>query len=371
MKLMETADTDLMARALRLARLGLFTTHPNPRVGCVIVQNGEIVGDGWHYQAGQAHAERIALQQAGDKAKGATAYVTLEPCSHYGRTAPCADALIAAGVSRVVAAMTDPNPLVRGAGLQKLQAAGIQVESGLLQTQAEALNPGFVKRMRDGLPWVRCKMAMSLDGRTAMANGESKWITSDAARQDVHKLRARSDAIMTGIETVLADDPGMNVRLPKEALPGVLRDEDIPTPDRIVLDSRLRMPTHARMLSLAGATRVLTCVENPAAVATAKVVQLAAKEERIDLPAALLYLANNDINEGLLECGATLAGSMLQQGLVDELIIYMAPHLMGDAARGLLHMPMLKNMSDRIELKIQDIRQVGDDLRLTLTPQIT
>ncbi|MCU7958458.1 MAG: bifunctional diaminohydroxyphosphoribosylaminopyrimidine deaminase/5-amino-6-(5-phosphoribosylamino)uracil reductase RibD [gamma proteobacterium symbiont of Bathyaustriella thionipta] len=359
-----------MARALRLARLGLYTTHPNPRVGCVIVKNGEIVGQGWHYQAGQAHAERIALQQAGDKAKGSSVYVTLEPCSHYGRTPPCADALIEAGVARVVAAMTDPNPLVSGAGLQKLQAAGIQVESGLLQTQAEALNPGFVKRMRSGLPWVRCKMAMSLDGRTAMANGESKWITGEAARQDVHKLRARSDAIMTGIGTVLADDPGLNVRLPKAALPGVLSEEDIPAPKAVVLDSRLRMPPAARLLSLSGETLVLTCLQDSPAMSGAEVITVAQKDRRIDLQAALQLLASKDINEVMLECGATLAGSMLQQGLVDELIVYMAPHLMGDAARGLLSMPAIKNMRDRIALQFQDVRQVGDDLRLTLTPQI-
>ena len=362
---MSTADDHrYMAQAIRLAGKGLYTTDPNPRVGCVLVQGQEVVGEGWHVRAGAGHAEVHALQAAADRAKGATAYVTLEPCSHHGRTPPCCEALIEAGVSRVVVAMPDPNPRVAGEGLARLQAAGIAVESGLLQTQAEALNPGFLMRMREGRPYVRAKLAMSLDGRTAMASGESQWITAAAARHDVHRLRARSSAIVTGIGTVLHDDPSLTVRLPDDA--GQYGE----LPLRVVLDSQLQMSPQAKMLSQSGPVRVMTLnAETPKAetlrAAGAEVIQVAAKGSRIDLAAMLRQLAADERNEVLLEAGATLSGAMLQAGLVDELVIYMAPLLMGDSACGLLHLPGLENMADRIELEITDIRAVGHDWRIT------
>ena len=261
------ADIAYMARAMRLAERGLYTTDPNPRVGCVVVNNGEIVGEGWHCRAGEAHAEVHALRQAGARAVGAEVYVTLEPCSHHGRTPPCADALIAAGVVRVVSAMEDPNPRVAGEGLARLRQAGIRVETGMMQKEAEALNPGFVRRMRHGLPWVRCKLAMSLDGRTALANGNSQWITGDAARRDVHKWRARSSAIMTGIGTVLADDPAMTAR-PEPALLAQLDcGTEINQPLRVVLDARLRTPTSARILVREGRVRLFAATKADGAAA--------------------------------------------------------------------------------------------------------
>jgi diaminohydroxyphosphoribosylaminopyrimidine deaminase / 5-amino-6-(5-phosphoribosylamino)uracil reductase len=375
----DDADRQHMAGALRLAERGLYTTDPNPRVGCVLVRDGVVVGEGWHRRAGEPHAERIALAAAGDAARGATAYVTLEPCAHHGRTPPCVDGLIEAGVARVVAAVEDPNPRVAGRGLAGLRAAGIAAGVGLMAAEAEALNPGFFRRMRDGLPYVRCKLAMSLDGRTAMASGESRWITGDAARADVHRLRARSSAILTGIDTVLADDPSMNVRLPPAD--GVGGDDiGVRQPLRVVLDSRLRMPPTARMLGLDGATLVVCAA--PAAEATgdaedalrragAEVVRVAPRDGcpdlRPDLRALLALLAAREINEVLIESGPTLAGAALAEGLVDELVVYVAPHLMGDAARGLVHLPGLERMADRLALAFRDVRQVGGDLRLTLT----
>jgi len=362
-----------MAQAIKLAHKGCYTCHPNPRVGCVLVQNGEIVGDGFHQRAGKPHAEPIALSAAGDRAQGATAYVTLEPCSHYGRTPPCADALIQAGISRVVVAMEDPNPKVAGSGLECLRQAGVQVHTGLLESEARALNPGFIKRMSHGLPFVRCKLAMSLDGRTAMASGESKWITSDAARRDVHRLRALSSAVMTGVGTVIADDASLNVRLSVADLDGIESAENLPSPQRVVLDSQLRMPLQSKMLSLPGQTRIL-CLEgeyeqqSALEAAGAEVVFMPAHKGQIGLQAAMRYLAQQEINEVLLETGPRLAGSVLQAGLVDELVIYMAPHLMGDGGKGLFHLPALVQMQDRIELEIADIRAVGRDWRITAIP---
>ncbi len=364
-------DHRFMARALKLARLGLYTTHPNPRVGCLLVRDGEVVGEGYHLQAGEPHAERIAVAAAGDAARGATAYVTLEPCCHQGRTPPCSDALIEAGVTRVVAAMQDPNPLVAGKGLEQLQQAGIEVECGLLGTEAAELNRGFIKRMQQGLPYVRCKLAMSLDGRTAMANGESKWITGEEARRDVQELRARSAAIVTGVTTVLADDPSLNVRLRPE---GMVPDMEPHQPVRVVFDSHLQMPEDAKMISLPGVTVVICgAARDPQARSRlessgALVVRCPAGGERVDLRSAFEYLAAEEINEVLLEAGHTLAGAALADGLVDELVIYMAPHLMGDSARGLLHLPGLERMQDRIELEISDVRSVGRDLRVTARP---
>lgn len=359
-----------MARALRLAERGLYTTEPNPRVGCVLVKDGAVVGEGFHLRAGEPHAERLALAAAGEAARGATAYVTLEPCCHHGRTPPCTDALIAAGVAAVVSAMRDPNPRVAGQGHARLQAAGIAVRSGLMADEARALNPGFVRRMEGGRPHVRCKLAASLDGRTAMASGESRWISSEASRRDVHRLRARSSAIVTGIDTVLADDPSLNVRLGPSDLPGVERVAEIRQPLRVVLDSRLRCPPTARLLALPGETAVL-CVEEPAepraalVAAGATVVRLPAGEGRVSIAAALAWLAAREANEVLLETGPTLAGAALQAGLVDELIVYLAPHLMGDGARGLFRLPGLARMAERIALEIVDLRQVGPDLRIT------
>ena len=359
------ADHGYMARALQLAANGLYTTHPNPRVGCVIVGAGEnagkVVGEGWHARAGEPHAEVHALAQAGAHARGATAYVTLEPCCHHGRTPPCADALIEAGVARVVMAMVDPNPKVAGQGLAWLGAAGITTESGVLQAQAEALNAGFMMRMREHRPYVRCKLAMSLDGRTAMASGESKWITSDAARADVQRLRASSAAILTSIGTVLADDPALTVRMG-----GVARQ-----PLRVVVDSQLRISPQARLLSAPGNALIVTTAQDD--VRSVKLMSenvtvsvQPARQGQVDLTALMQMLAvEHEINEVLVEAGPTLNGALLDAGLIDEVIIYMAPHLMGDAARGLFHLPGLQHMSQRIALDIQDIRAVGQDWRIT------
>jgi diaminohydroxyphosphoribosylaminopyrimidine deaminase/5-amino-6-(5-phosphoribosylamino)uracil reductase len=361
-----------MARAVQLADRGRYTTDPNPRVGCVIVRAGEVVGEGWHRKAGEPHAERLALAAAGEAARGATAYVTLEPCSHHGRTPPCADALIDAGVARVVAAMQDPNPLVAGDGLARLRAAGIAVEVGLLETAARALNPGFLRRMASGRPYVRCKLAMSLDGRTAMASGESQWITSAEARRDVQRLRARSSAIVTGVDTVLADDPSLNVRLEPAQLPGVESADYLRQPLRVVLDSRLRTPPNARLLSLPG--RSLVCCTTPTAARRAALEQAGAEVlalgggERLDLGAVLDALGQLGVNEVLVEAGPNLAGAFIAAGLVDELILYVAPHLMGDAARGLCHLPGLERMAERIGWQYHEVRRVGADLRITLTP---
>ncbi|HIP52438.1 MAG TPA: bifunctional diaminohydroxyphosphoribosylaminopyrimidine deaminase/5-amino-6-(5-phosphoribosylamino)uracil reductase RibD [Chromatiales bacterium] len=362
-----------MARALRLAERGLYTTHPNPRVGCVLVKNDRVIGEGWHRRAGEPHAERLALAAAGEAARGATAYVTLEPCCHHGRTPPCTDALIESGVTRLVAAMEDPNPRVAGQGFQRLREAGIEVHGGVLQAQAEALNPGFIKRIREGLPYLRVKLAMSMDGRTAMASGESQWISSEASRRNVQRLRARSSAILTGIGTVLADDPSMNVRLDPGDLAGMEEGDTVYQPVRVVLDARLNMPAESRMLTLPGQTVVLCADEDPVHAARleaagAHVVPLPGDERGVDLRAALEYLAEQEVNEVLLEAGATLAGSALQSSLVDEIWLYMAPHLMGDAARGLFHLPGLERMAQRIPLEIADLRRIGPDVRFILRP---
>lgn len=351
-------DADHMARALELAALGLYTTDPNPRVGCVIVRDGKVLGEGFHQRAGGPHAEIAALKEADGDVRGATAYVSLEPCCHHGKTPPCSQALIDAGVSRVVAAMRDPNPLVAGKGLQALSDAGIRVASGLLSHEAEALNIGFCKRMRTGLPWVVSKLAMSLDGRTAMASGESRWITDSHSRQDVHRLRARSSAILTSISTVLADDPELNARIADEVL----------QPARIILDSNQRMPVHARLLKLPGRNLVLTLEGKRAEAlqdAGAEVHGLPADERgRLDLKSVFELLGKLEFNEILVEAGPTLNGSLMQSGFVDEWLIYMAPCILGDSGRGLFHLPGLDKMADRIDLKLIETRQLGRDLRL-------
>jgi diaminohydroxyphosphoribosylaminopyrimidine deaminase/5-amino-6-(5-phosphoribosylamino)uracil reductase len=349
-----------MARAIELAEQGLYTTDPNPRVGCVIVRDNEIVGEGYHIRSGGPHAEVHALQQAGDKAKGATAYVTLEPCSHHGKTPPCADALIEAGLGHVVVAMQDPNPLVAGKGIERLRVAGITVETDCMADAAAKLNPGFIKRMVDKRPFIRCKLAMSLDGRTAMASGESKWITGADAREDVQQLRARASAIMTGIGTVLADNPTMNVRLD-----GVERQ-----PLRIVLDPHLSIPLDAKILHAPGDVLIVTATDEPDYKSQlqsigAEVITIANSKDYIDLYALMDVLHQREINEIHLETGATLSGAFLKAGLIDELIVYMAPKLMGNHARGLFHTPGLTDMVDAIDLEIKDIRAVGKDWRIT------
>jgi diaminohydroxyphosphoribosylaminopyrimidine deaminase/5-amino-6-(5-phosphoribosylamino)uracil reductase len=362
-----------MARAIQLAELGRFTTDPNPRVGCLIVRHGQVVGEGWHRRAGEPHAERHALTEAGEHARGATAYVTLEPCCHQGRTPPCTDGLLEAGVARVVCAMVDPNPLVAGRGLRLLAEAGVTVETGLLETEARALNPGFIKRMEQGRPYVRCKLAASLDGRTAMASGESQWITGEHARRDVQRLRAGSSAIMTGIGTILADNPSLNVRLSAADLPGLEPDEPIRQPLRVVMDSRWRTPTDSRILTLPGTTLVAGVVDDRRRMAELKAagaeVHLGtAWSGKVDLGALMGELARREINEVLLETGPTLAGAALSTGLVDEILLYLAPHLMGDGARGLFHLPGVAQMRERVSLRIIEVRAIGQDLRITTRP---
>ncbi len=343
-----------MSRAIELAQLGLYSTDPNPRVGCVIVKNKQIIGEGAHLKAGEPHAEVYALREAGDQARGATAYVTLEPCSHHGRTPPCADALIAAGVTNVIVAMADPNPQVAGRGFEMLRAAGIDVISGICEAESRELNPGFIKRMENGLPFVRLKIGASLDGKTAMASGESQWITSPQARQDVQHWRARSSVILTGIDTVLADDPSLNVR-----------DENIQTHDRqplrVVLDSALRFPQQAKLSQLPGEYLIMTCQESH----HANVIQLPANDsDRIDLESAMRELAMREVNEVLVEAGATLSGALIQAGLVDELIVYFAPKLLGSAARSMLELPGLDQLADHITVTIKQVDQIGPDIRL-------
>jgi len=371
---MTTADDyRYMARAIRLAEVGRYTAQPNPLVGCVLVRDGRIVGEGAHRRAGEPHAERLALAQAGDQARGATAYVTLEPCCHHGRTPPCSDGLIEAGIGRVVVAMRDPNPKVSGQGIAQLEAAGIPVTQGVMTDQAMDLNPGFISRMTRQRPFVRCKLAMSLDGRTAMASGESKWITSAPARQDVQRLRARSGAIVTGIGTLLADNPSMNVRLAASELPGVSPDEIPPKPLRVVLDPDLETPPEARMIALPGDCLIVTAMagdprQAALEAAGAEVVALPRQGIGIDLDRVMEMLAARDINEVLIESGPTLAGAAVAAGVVDELVIYAAPVLMGSDARGLLNLPALTEMKDRISLEIRDLRMVGRDLRIRARP---
>ncbi|PTU32503.1 bifunctional diaminohydroxyphosphoribosylaminopyrimidine deaminase/5-amino-6-(5-phosphoribosylamino)uracil reductase RibD [Stenotrophobium rhamnosiphilum] len=354
-----------MARALQLAEKGRHSTQPNPRVGCVIVRDGVIVGEGFHERAGEPHAEVHALRMAGDKARGADVFVTLEPCSHFGRTPPCADGLIAAGVRKVWAAMQDPNPEVAGKGLERLRAAGIEVESGLMHAQAQALNRGFVMRMTRGRPFVTLKLAASLDGRTAMANGESQWITSEAARADVHRLRAEAGAVLTSSATVLADDPELTVR----------HVETSRQPDRIVLDPRGRVSASAKVWN-DGARRILLTAQSQSQSQLAKpagveVAQLDRYGEYFSMSAAMSELGRLKINEVLVECGPTLAGLLLQAEVVDELVLYLAPSLLGDAARPLARLPNLEKLSQRIALQWRDVRAVGPDLRLTAVPAAT
>jgi len=357
-----------MAQALRLAYRGINTAHPNPRVGCVIVIGEQVVAEGWHVKTGEAHAEIVALQQA-TTTQGATAYVTLEPCCHQGRTGPCTSALISAGIKRLVVAMMDPFPEVAGRGIEILRQAGVQVDVGLMEQEAVCLNAGFVKRLTTGYPWVRSKIGCSLDGRTAAANGESKWITSDLSRQDVQQWRARSSAIMTGIDTVIADDPSLNVRHKNSV------NDAFQQPLRVVLDSTLRMKPSVRMLSLPGRTLIFTTREDkPHRMqalrdAGATVVVQDGQNERLDLKQVLSFLAKEEsINEVLLEAGATLNGAFVEAGYIDEFLIYMAPSFMGSGARGLFNTPHIEGLSDQVKLQINEVRQLGGDIRIRAFP---
>lgn len=355
-----------MADALREASRGVYSTDPNPRVGCVLVANDQVLARGWHRRAGEGHAEVNALTEAGTSARGAHAYVTLEPCSHQGRTGPCARALVDAGVAEVTIAMIDPNPQVAGRGIAILESAGIRVRTGLMQSEAEALNPGFVSRMVNQRPYVRIKLAMSLDGRTAMASGESKWITGSAAREDVQRLRARSSAILTGVGTIQHDDPALTVRL----APTLYPDNKVRQPDRVVLDWQGRLSGKERVFD--ATARVLYFGPRKADPkqlgAHVEAIALPAEASgRSALPSVLHELAKRECNEVLVEAGAKLAGAFIAQQCWDELVVYMAPKLMGDRARALFELP-LDSMNQSHGLKLTDIRQVGDDLRLTYLP---
>ncbi|SFW72459.1 diaminohydroxyphosphoribosylaminopyrimidine deaminase [Pseudomonas sp. NFACC10-1] len=367
-------DVHYMARALELARKGLYSTHPNPRVGCVIVREGRIVGEGWHVRAGEPHAEVHALRQAGELARGATAYVTLEPCSHQGRTPPCADALIEAGVTRVVAAMQDPNPEVSGRGLLRLMNAGIGVQCGVLESEARALNKGFLKRMETGLPYVRVKMAMSLDGRTAMASGESQWITGPEARSAVQRLRAQSSVVLSGADTVLADKARLTVRPDELGLDAELTSLAAARPPlRVLIDGRLRVPLDAPFFQ-AGSALVVTC-----AAASARgryqeegheMLALADSAGHVDLRRLMGELAARGVNEVLVEAGPRLAGAFARLGLVDEFQLFIAGKFLGSSARPLLDLP-LAQMSEALELNIVEMRAVGNDWRVIALPART
>lgn len=357
-------DRQHMRRAIELAREGWFTTHPNPRVGCVIAQAERIVGEGAHRKAGAAHAEVLALQAAGEKAQGATAYVTLEPHSFQGKTPPCTKALIAAGVSKVICGTVDPNPKVSGSGIKQLREAGVHTDVGLLQDEARALNLGFEKRMLRGLPRVTLKVAASIDGRVALANGESRWITSEAARADVQRLRASMSAVVTGVQTVLADDPLLNVRDPSIELDGreLLR---------VVLDSTLRTPPNARLFEVPGSVLVFTCASasdrsNRLESAGAKVFHVGADSERkVDIHAVLAELGRRECNDVLIEAGPTLTGRCLALDVCDELIVYIAPKLLGGDAKAMFELPALQRLSDALQFKLQGTEVIGPDLKVT------
>ena len=352
-------DHAMMAEALRLARKGLWTAEPNPRVGCVIAQQGRIVGRGWHERTGGPHAETVALAEAAETARGATVYVTLEPCSHHGRTPPCADALIDAGVARVVCAMRDPHPNVAGAGMRRLERAGIEVRCGLMEDQAHELNRGFVRRVERGRPWVRAKLAGSLDGRSTGPEGRSKWITGPAARRDGHRWRARAGAILTGIETVLADDPGLDVRL----------DGFAKKPLVVVADSRRRLPVSAKLLKTGAPVlqaSVATRPEPPPGCE--RLVFDAGEDGRIDLAALLAALGRREINELHVEAGPVLTGALLAADLVDELLVYHAPCIIGEQGGALARLPGVEKLDQRLHFTVLDQRRIGPDMRLRLAP---
>jgi len=352
------ADHGFMEQALELAGRGLNTTTPNPRVGCVVVRDGTVVGTGWHEKAGMPHAEVLALKAAGARSRGATLYVNLEPCSHHGRTPPCVDAIVEADVKRVVAAIQDPNPKIAGAGFAKLRAAGIAVEQGLMEEEARELNIGFFARMTRGRPWMRMKVAASLDGRTALANGKSQWITGEAARQDGHRWRARACAVLTGFGTVRDDDPQLNVR-------GV----DTPRqPLKIVVDSKFETSPSARLLK-EGKTLVVGAVNDAKRIASlknagAEIVIIPNDGGKVELFKLMEELARRELNEIHVEAGTKLNGSLLQAGAVDELLVYLAPSIIGDSGRGIFHLPEITELSRARALKIREVERVGADLRI-------
>ncbi len=352
-----------MSRALQLAKRGLYTTDPNPRVGCVVVKNEKLVGEGWHQRAGQHHAEVIAIQEAGSSAEGATAYVTLEPCSHFGKTPPCAQALVKAGVNRVVIAMQDPNPLVSGSGIAQLGEADVLVSTGLHEQEAELLNKGFCKRMRSGLPWIMSKLAVSIDGRTSLLNGDSKWITGSAARQDVHSLRARSSALMSATGTVLADNPQLTARLDNVST-------EIIQPIRVILDSSLNLDPDRKVFNLPGRVILFTLntdlAKHQPFIDRKITVCVTQSDEkgRVDLSAVFLQLADFEINEVMIEAGPTLNGRLLELGLVDEWIVYQAGVVLGDQAHGMFNLPTMQTVRQGPRMKLEDVRKVGEDLRL-------
>ncbi len=358
-------DADYLTRASELAERGLYTTDPNPRVGCILVKDGRVIGEGWHERAGGAHAERVALAHAGSAAAGATAYVTLEPCSVTGRTGACAAALIEAGIARVVCPGIDPNPDVAGSGIASLRDAGVTVDAGIVHDASAALNPGFFSRMTRGRPFLRSKLAVSLDGRTTLANGQSQWITGAAARADAHRWRARSSAIMTGIGTVLADNPSLDARL-EEPAPAVKQ------PARVVLDSALQTPPDAKVLAQPG--EILLFTIQAESTAASDLLARGASIERVggsghcDLGQVLERLGELQFNEVWVEAGAQLNGALIREGLIDELIVYMAPQLLGTSAIGMFAIESLVSLQQRISLEFQDVRRVGDDLRIIARP---
>lgn len=361
MPMFSSTDYSHMAQALRLAEKGLFTTSPNPRVGCVLVRDDQVVGIGWHKRAGEHHAEIHALHIAGAAARGATAYLTLEPCSHHGRTPPCAEALVSAGIAQLIVAMEDPNPLVSGRGVKLLKEAGIKVQTGLMEAEARALNIGFIARMARKRPWVRAKVAASLDGKTALTNGTSQWITSDAARRDSHRLRARSCAVLTGIGTVLADNPRLTVRHVQTSR----------QPLRVVVDSQLRIPINAALLRGSGELIFTANAAEEKILALrdagARVVILPNTNGEVDLVRMMKTLATDfGINEILVEAGRRLNGALLNADLVDEIILYLAPYLIGNAAQGIFELPELQDLAHKRPLEIRDLRRVGPDIRVVI-----
>lgn len=361
-------DATLMAEALRLAERGLYTAHPNPRVGAVIARRGEVVGRGFHLKTGEGHAEALALADAGEAARGATVYCTLEPCSFHGRTPSCAQALIEAGVARAVIGMCDPDARNAGRGVEMLRGAGVDVVCPFMEASARNLNPGHIKRHESGMPMVRLKLAMSLDGKTALANGESGWITGAAARRDVQKLRARSSAIVTGVQTVMDDDPSMTVRADELVAEYAELSAKIPRPI-VILDPLLRVRPSAKVLS--NPDTIVACLadaEDGAAITCQKIRLPSNERRRIDLRALLQYLAELECNEVLFECGPTLAGAVLETGLIDELVVYMAPVALGSDARPLLNLAKIDSMQDRFAFQIADVRRIGDDTRMTYVP---
>lgn len=367
-------DEHYMRRAIELAALGRFTTSPNPNVGCVIVKEGEIIGEGYHHHAGGPHAEVHALKMAGDKAKGATAYVTLEPCSHFGKTPPCADALINAGIKRVVAAMQDPNPQVAGRGLHKLLSAGIDVSHGVLMQEAEKLNVGFFKRMRTGFPYIQLKLGASLDGKTALASGESQWITSKASRRDVQNFRAQASAILTTSATVLADNPSMNVRWDElsDEIKALYPEETLRQPIRIVADSQNRVTKNHKITQIEGECWLARTKSQPSdwqGNVSEILLPTNGKNSGVDLVLLMMQLGKRNINTVWVESGAHFAGALLEAGLVDELIIYIAPKILGNDARGLFALSPLSSLSEAPEFTVDSLQKIGSDIRVCLKPR--